>query len=85
MHVFVNTLDFYHSLFPAPARARAVELQCVGYHVFANNENKQALLDCCMAGVRDAHGHRARTSLELNQLYMWSAGTVNCTTDQPND
>ena len=32
-----------HSLFPAPARARAVELLCVGHHAFAN---KGPLLDC---------------------------------------
>ena len=37
-----------HSLFPAPARARAVELLCVGHHAFAN---KPSLLDCWLAYV----------------------------------
>ena len=37
-----------HSLFPAPARARAVELLCVGHHAFAN---KPSLLDCWLTSV----------------------------------
>ena len=37
-----------HSLFPAPARARAVELLCVGHHAFAN---KPSLLDCWLEYV----------------------------------
>lgn len=37
-----------HSLFPAPARARAVELLCVGHHAFAN---MPSLLDCWLTYV----------------------------------
>ena len=37
-----------HSIFPAPARARAVELLCVGHHAFAN---KPSLLDCWLTSV----------------------------------